>query len=79
VIENGNPNDDHSGRQVEQYFLRVRGFSAIEMITTDPQHQMFKEDANLAARAKHIKSVVSKRAAEVISIVLPEIKQYLST
>ena len=46
------------------------------MITTDPQNQMFKEDTNLAARAKHIKSLVSKRVAEVITIVLPEIKQY---
>jgi hypothetical protein len=70
------PNDDYSGRQVEQHFLRIRGFSTIEMITTDPQHQMFKEDTNLAARAKHIKSLVSKRVAEVITIVLPEIKQY---
>lgn len=70
------PNDDHLGSQVEQYFLRIRGFSAIEMITTDPQHQMFKEDAILAARAKHTKRVVSKRAAEVITIVLPEMKQY---
>ena len=58
------------------YFIRKRGFTYLEIITTDVRHQMFKEDVPLRSKREQILTYIRDRANPIAKRAFPEWETY---
>lgn len=68
--------DEMSRTPVHMHFIRQRGFSYLEMITTDVKHSMFTEDAWLRRHRDYVLTYISHRANPIARQAFPELDVY---
>ena len=72
-----NDDDELSRTPVQLHFIRQRGFSYLEMITTDVKHPMFTVDSSLRHHRDYILTYITNRANPIAKQAFPELDAYV--